>query len=377
MDVLQSQEFPEHVVSAVGEGRWLDLEAALRSGLPAHLSSGAYGMSLFEFVLAHQDGSSLEQEEEGLPFSLLQAFLEQRGAAGAGSPWLSLALKRGQWGWANGLLDGGWPAEDGAEGSLHALVRGVLRQQQLATLARVGQLLHELLLPSEEGHPEAVDGEIFFKRLATHWAGLQGSPSDLSEPLALVDRLVGMGASLCVPAPAPRWREVVEVWPVHQALRSSSPGLTWVLLEHHERSGMALPEGMLGFAVRHASIPSFKALLSHGLVHRLPEAELAQAAFVSVGRPLPGVLLGLEAAGLRLEACRDGEGWDLMQRAAQAGSVSALLVMNQRGQGLEAEREVGPTPGDLLRLNHPHLCEALGVEVVQETPKVRVLRPRA
>jgi len=375
---LQARDFPEHVVSAVGEGRWEELEEALRAGLPATLYSQSYGMSLFEFVLIQQEGLGLDEAEAAkLPLSLLQTFLQQHRSGEFDQPWLSLALGRGQWSWGEALLDWGWPAVEGGAGPVHALVKGVLRHQQLNTLVKVGQLFQDLLLPLVDGrrNPEELDGEIFFKHLASRWASIQASPLGLDAPLVLLDRLVRSGAELTTPLVCPGSAKD-SLWPIHRALASQEPGLVWGLLEQHERQGIPLPPGVVAFAVGHATIPSFRSLLSHGLVQGLPESELAAAAFASVGRPLPGALVALEAAGLDLVGCRDGEGWDLMQRAAQQGCVSALLVMAKRGPGLEEGREVGPTPGDLLRLNHPQLCEALGVEMVQETPKVRVLRPR-
>lgn len=382
--LFAAREFPEHVVLAVEERRWADLEAALGAGVPATLYSQSYEMSLFEFVVNQPDGmwEMPPIAERGLPLFLLEAFLNhppQAGAGEEGQDWLALSVQAGQWAWGHRLLELGWPAKGaGVEGgSLHGLLRGVARRRQLRTLVNVGQLLQDLLVPLEGAEGlDAAGGEIFFKRLMSRLASRDRADPELPDQVKMVSALLRAGAGLHQPGRPLRRSVAAEVWPMEQALLVQEPGLVLALLDLHAQHGQALPKGVLSFAIEHAGMPSVRAMLSHPLVRGLEEPELVSAAFTAVGLPFPGVLLALEEVGVDLVASRDGEGWDLMQRAAQGGAVPALLLLMSRGPGLEQTREGGPSPADLLRLHQPDLCEVLGVPLVQETPKVRLLRPR-
>lgn len=385
-DLQHAREFPEQVVAWVEEGRWEELATALSSGLPATLYSESYGLSLFEFVVCQPEGllELARDPDRALPLSLLEAFLSQASldtlGTDGGRGWLSAALRGGQWAWGERLLEWGWPGDEATAegGAMHALLRGVARRRQLRALVSVGQVFQELLEPLDEGKGTlgTLDGEIFFKRLVERLSSRGRQEGELVHQVQALEAVMGAGASLTQAGRSVRRTALEAVWPLHQALLIQEVGLVSWLLDAHARTGDPLPPSLLSFAVSHTTLPGLRAVLSHPVVRGLPLAELSQAAFESVGRPLPGVLVALEEAGLDLGACRDGEGWDLMQRAAEAGAVPALLVMLARGPGLEEGRAVGPSPADLLRLHQPDLCEVLGVSQVVETPKVRLLRPR-
>ncbi len=380
-----AREFPDHVVEAVEQRRWGELERALANGLPGGLYSEEYGMSLLEFVLSNQESllDLTNVPDRALPLSLLNQLLAH-GADAPSQPgrlgFVGLALQSGQWGWAHHLMSQGWPAEaPGAEeGSIHALLRGVTRRKQLRALISMGQVMQEILEPSDPaaGDPVGADGEIFFKHLGRKWTQDALRVKDTPEQCKALVALVSHAGpeTLLMKGPAVR-RSQGRVLPVHQVLMMQDAVLVNQLLDLHHSYRVPLPDGLLTFAVNQASSSPLRACLTHPLVQALPLEEKAAAAFAVVNRPVPGALTALEESGLDLLACRDGEGWDLFQRAAQGGSVASLLLLMKKGMDWESPRAVGPSPADLLRLNRPSLCEVFQVSQVEETDKVRLLRP--
>ena len=401
---LEVASFPEHVQSAVEEQRWSDLVDALDSGLSVHLLSRRDNLSLLAFVLSYHEAGH-ERSVSSIPFEVLEAF--KRHGVGPdtladGLGLVALSGHHGQWQWAHRLLDEGWPVEaPGARlGALRAVMSGHQARKRLGLFKSLGDLLfkghdlaqeladekswaqpdlppnvHALPVPSVfDASDEKADRAMqrFFEILDE--AASERQSETLWErrgALSLMLRLLEQGADQLRQDPCLVNESPVLVTPLEQAIALRESDWVLALLDSpHARQGV--PDGGLALAAKSGDVATLKVLLERLPVRRLQE-EGAKAALACLSSGHRMALEVLSNHGVSLDV-RDDRGWTLAQCAAERGARSVLGYLVRTGVALEAGVEHGPTPADLVRLKHPHLCSVFDLAQPCEESNVRVLR---
>ncbi len=401
---LEVASFPEHVQSAVEEQRWSDLVNALEGGLSVNLFSRRENLSLLAFVLSYHEAGH-ERTVSSIPLEVLEAF--KRHGAGPttltdGLGLVALSGHHGQWQWAHRLLDEGWPVEaPGARsGALRAIMSGHQSRKRLGLFKSLGDLLfkghdlaqeladekswakpelppnvHALPVPSVfDPSDEKTDRAMrrFFEILDEAASDRQSEALwERRGALSLMLRLLEQGADQIRQDPCLVSDPPALVTPLEQAIALRETDWVLALLDSpHARQGV--PAGALAMAAKTGDVATLKVLLERLPVRRLQE-EGAQAALACLGSGHRMALEVLANHGVSLDVC-DDRGWTLAQCAAERGARSVLGYLVRTGVALEASVDHGPTPADLLRLKHPHLCPVFELAQPCEESNVRVLR---
>lgn len=391
--------------------------AALENGLPGNLAS-AEGVPLYEYVLEALETQTRPVGDVSVPpapMGLLHAFVQhgltkQPFYDGQASV-VSMALHYGQWGWAQALLEQGYPVEGPQGSALLALVDGRLQRAVIPGQA---------VLETPAGHPPATA-----LTSNVHWLGPAPAEDDSISPAvwmsdsaqehaavgALVEQLVKTGARLEFqektpdesPGMTPLMRAIVNLdrtcvealCSAGANLEARPEGLMQRPLELAIAGGS---EGVVRALIAAGaplgpdpSLPEAQALMNRplvlaarrGVAHLIPviaeameKSELTRwgtvAMHFAAAQGHVPVLTALRVMGIPYSARSIQGGYTPLHQAASGGHPETIAFLLRRGQKWDVANDNGVTAADVLRSRHPGLVARFGLETANN---VHVLFP--